>query len=77
MKIPDPFRQLNGGVLHNADIGIAEALTGVRGKSISSRTVEPAVRAGVSRDNAVAGLHWLMIGAAGLGLAAVVGRGRR
>lgn len=63
MSIPDPFAPLNGGVLHRVDIKIAESVTGVRNKSISSHAADPLVRRGAKRSNAVAGLHWLGIGA--------------
>jgi len=61
MSIPDPFSPLSGGRLHKADIAIAETLTGVPGRSVSRHTVEPLVRLGVKEENAVAGLHWVLI----------------
>ena len=74
MSIPDPFANFNGGLLHHIDITIAEAITGVRGRSISRHAVEPAVRAGARPDNAVAMLHWGMIGCAVAGLAVFFSR---
>lgn len=62
MAIPDPFKSLENGPLHRADIAIAESVTGVRGRSVSRHMVEPAVRAGLRPSDAIALLHWVIIG---------------
>lgn len=68
-RVPDPFTPLYGGYAHRVDIGVAEAVTGVRGRSISRHAVEPAVQAGVKPSDAIALLHWGIV--FGVGAAAV------
>jgi hypothetical protein len=81
MSIPDPFAPLSGGPLHKLDIALAERITGVRGRSVSRHAVEPAVRGGARPEDAVAVLHWVLIGAGavalGAGAVAVSERRRR
>lgn len=68
----DPFTWFEGGVFHRADIALAEAVTGVPGRTICRHAVDPLVQMGVSEQVAVAGLHWMLVGwgltAVGVGL---------
>lgn len=68
----DPFKPLEGGLLHKADIAIAELATGVPGKSISRHAIAPAVARGVPEPTALARFHWLCLGVAATAVAAVV-----
>lgn len=63
VRIPDPFVSLYGGPAHALDLAVAEAITGVPGRSVSRHLVQPAVRAGASPENAIAVLHWRLLGA--------------
>jgi len=65
MTVPDPLEPFSGGPLHRLDINIAEGMTGVHGRSISRHAVQPFVRRGADPHNAVAILHWVLIGAMG------------
>lgn len=66
MSVPDPFRPLEGGVLHRLDIGIAEAMGGRRGKTITWHATRPIVALGVRSADAAAVLHWAIVGLAAL-----------
>lgn len=67
MKIPDPFKPLEGGTLHRLDKDVAEALTGVPDKTLSAHAIDPVTKLGVSEGNARAALHWGLVGALAYG----------
>lgn len=69
MSTYDPFRFLEGSILHDADIAIAQTFTGKRGKTISWHLTRSQVRQGVPESEALAKLHWQILG---LGLAGSV-----
>ncbi len=66
MKIPDPFKPLEGGALHRLDKEVAEALTGVPDTTLSAHAIDPVTKLGVSEDNARAALPWGLLGRGGL-----------
>lgn len=77
MTIPDPFAPFEGGILHQADIEVAQAFGGAPGRSISWHAVRPLVRRGFGLGNALALFHIFLIGVAAGGLALLVRRLRR
>lgn len=74
MSIPDPFRLFEGGPFHAADIAIAEAFGGRRGKTITWHASRPLVAAGLTYGTAAALVHWGIVGAAAFGLYRVMSR---
>ena len=71
MSVFDPLAPFHGGVLHRLDIRLAEAFTGVPRRSISRHLAAPLERRGYRAADAVAIVHWLLLGLT----AAVVGVG--
>lgn len=74
MTIPDPFRLFEGGPFHSADIAIAEAFGGRRGKTITWHASRPLVAAGLTYGTAAALVHWGIVGAAAFGLYRMMSR---
>jgi hypothetical protein len=75
MSLPDPFRLLEGSPLHSADIAIAEAFGGRRGKTITWHAARPLVAVGLPYRTASALFHWGIVGVVAYGLYRMCSRG--